>query len=100
MKKTSFLNLIFLLLFISMLGATPALGKTPTSSPTHHNTLTGDAPYGATMDPIYDFTDTAVSDWHALGMTWVRKQFNWKDIETCPSGPGPSTYDFSKVDAF
>lgn len=93
MKRAPILNLIFLLLFISMLGATPALGKTLPSSHTHHNTLAGDAPYGATMDPGYNFTNAAVADWRNLGMTWVRKQINWSSIET-----SPGVYDFSQVD--
>lgn len=94
MKKTRFLILVLLLLLISMLGATSALGKTLATPHIHDNTLTNDSPYGATMDPGYNFTNAAVADWQNLGMRWVRKQFNWYAIET-----SPGVYDFSQVDA-
>lgn len=102
MKKTSILTLIFLLLGISLLRANPVLGKTLSSTRVPSNTITGDSPYGATMNPSknYPFGPQAVQDWHNLNMAWVRKQINWSDIETCAANPGdPNTYDFSQVDA-
>ncbi|WP_165423850.1 glycosyl hydrolase [Ktedonosporobacter rubrisoli] len=50
-------------------------------------------PYGFT-DVQGRFTDQAVADMHDLGLSWVRSQLDWSDIETAPG-----VYDWSTLDS-